>query len=64
MIVQILILVITFVSYVLVRKLKDNGSVNMNTKILKIHGKKKYIKINLQEKIIDLFLPKDGTKRI
>ena len=32
MIVQILILIITFVSYILVRKLKDNGSVNMNTK--------------------------------
>ena len=32
MIVQILILIITFVSYILVRKLKDNGSVNMDTK--------------------------------
>lgn len=32
MIVQILILVLTFVSYVLVRRLKDNGSTGMNTK--------------------------------
>ena len=32
MIVQILILLITFVSYILVRKLKDNGSTALNTK--------------------------------
>ncbi|MBP3801094.1 MAG: hypothetical protein J6I85_03550, partial [Clostridia bacterium] len=32
MVVQILIMIITFVSYLLVRKLKDNGSTNMNTK--------------------------------
>ena len=32
MIVQILILIITFVSYLLTRKLKDNGSTNANTK--------------------------------
>ncbi len=32
MIVQMLILLITFVSYILVRKLKDNGSTAMNTK--------------------------------
>ena len=32
MIMQILILVLTFVCYILTRKLKDNGSVNMSTK--------------------------------
>lgn len=44
MIVQILILLLTFVCYILIRKLKDNGSTNINTKILKIHGKQNYIK--------------------
>ena len=62
MIVQILILIITFVSYILVRKLKDNGSTNMNTKNTenpwqqKIYSKKPF------KKIIDLFIPKQGTK--
>lgn len=62
MIVQILILVITFVSYVLVRKLKDNGSVNMNTKNIENPWQEKVYKNKFARKIIDLFLPKDGTK--
>ena len=44
MLVQILLLIVTFVCYILTRKLKDNGSSNMNTKIQKIHGKKNCIK--------------------
>ena len=62
MVVQILILIIAFISYVLVRKLKDNGSTNINTKNTenpwqkKIYGKKPF------KKIIDLFIPKQGTK--
>ena len=32
MIVQIILLVLTFISYILVRRLKDNGSTNINTK--------------------------------
>ena len=32
MLVQILLLIVTFVCYILTRKLKDNGSTNMNTK--------------------------------
>ena len=62
MIVQILILVITFVSYVLVRKLKDNGSVNMNTKNTENPWQAKVYKNKIGKKIVDLFLPKDGTK--
>ena len=62
MIVQILILVITFISYVLVRKLKDNGSVNMNTKNIENPWQEKLYKNKFCRKIIDLFLPKDGTK--
>ena len=62
MIVQILILVITFISYILVRKLKDNGSVNMNTKNTENPWQAKIYKTKIGKKIVDLFLPKDGTK--
>ncbi len=62
MIVQILILVITFVSYILVRKLKDNGSVNMSTKNTQNPWQDKVYKNKFCKKIIDMVLPKDGTK--
>lgn len=62
MIVQIIILIITFISYILVRKLKDNGSVNMNTKNIENPWQAKVYKNKFAKKIIDLFLPKDGTK--
>lgn len=62
MIVQILILIITFISYILVRKLKDNGSVNMNTKNTENPWQKKLYKNKVIKKIVDLFIPKDGTK--
>lgn len=62
MIVQILILIITFISYILVRKLKDNGSVNMNTKNTENPWQKKLYKNKVIKKIVNLFIPKDGTK--
>lgn len=60
-IVQIVLIVITFICYILVRKLKDNGSVNtgrdmQNPWEQKLY-KKKYIK-----KFIDKIIPKEGTK--
>lgn len=61
-IVQILILIITFISYILVRKLKDNGSVNMSTKNTQNPWQEKVYKNKIAKKIINLFLPKDGTK--
>ena len=61
-IVQILILIITFISYILVRKLKDNGSVNMSTKNTQNPWQEKVYKNKFAKKIIDLFIPKDGTK--
>ena len=61
-IVQILILVITFISYVLVRKLKDNGSVNTSTQNTQNPWQAKVYKHKFAKKIIDLFIPKDGTK--
>jgi len=62
MIVQIIILLITFVSYILVRKLKDNGSINMNTKNTQNPWQAKVYKNKFAKKIIDKFIPKDGTK--
>ena len=61
-IVQILILVITFISYILVRKLKDNGSVNTSTQNTQNPWQAKVYKNKLAKRIIDLFIPKDGTK--
>lgn len=62
LIVQILILIITFVSYVLVRKLKDNGSTGMNTKNTENPWQEKLYKKALVKKVVDLFIPKKGTK--
>ena len=62
MIVQIIILIITFVSYILIRKLKDNGSVNTNTKNTQNPWQAKIYKNKYIKKIVDLFIPKEGTK--
>ena len=62
MIMQILILILTFVCYLLTRKLKDNGSVNMNTKNTENPWQAKLYKIHIIKKIVDLFIPKEGTK--
>ena len=62
MIVQILILLITFVSYILVRKLKDNGSTALNTKNAENPWQARLYKKKLIKRIVDLFIPKKGTK--
>ena len=62
MIMQIFILIMTFVCYLLTRKLKDNGSVNMNTKNTENPWQAKLYKIKLVKKFVDLFIPKQGTK--
>lgn len=62
MIVQILILILTFASYVLVRKLKDNGSTGANTKNTENPWQARLYKKKPIKKIVDLFLPKVGTK--
>ena len=59
---EIAILVVTFICYVLVRKVKDTGAIKdeyrdpNNTWQMKLY-KKKYIK-----KFVDLFIPKSNTK--
>ena len=62
MIMQIFILIMTFVCYLLTRKLKDNGSVNTSTKNTENPWQAKLYKIKLVKKFVDLFIPKDGTK--
>ena len=62
MIVQIIILLLTFLSYILVRKLKDNGSTAMNTKNTENPWQEKLYKKKIVKKVVDLFIPKEGTK--
>ena len=62
MIVQILILILTFISYTLVRRLKDNGSTGMNTKNTENPWQAKLYKNKLIKKFVNLFIPKEGTK--
>lgn len=62
MLVQILILLATFICYILTRKLKDNGSTSMNTKNTENPWQEKLYRIKPIKKIIDLFIPKDGSK--
>ena len=62
MIVQILILILTVISYILVRKLKDNGSINMSTKNTENPWQAKLYKKKIIKKFVDLFIPKEGTK--
>ena len=62
MIVQILIIILTFVCYILTRKLKDNGSTNANTKNTENPWQAKIYKIPVFKKIVDMFMPKQDTK--
>ena len=62
MIVQLLILLLTFVCYILIRKLKDNGSVNISSKNTENPWQAKLYKIKIFKKFINLFIPNEGTK--
>lgn len=59
--VQMAIVIITIVCYILVRTLKDNGSVNTTRNSENPWQKKLYDK-KLVKKFIDYIMPKDGTK--
>lgn len=61
MLVQILILLATFICYILTRKLKDNGSTAMDTKNTENPWQEKLYRIKIIKKFVDLFVPKDGT---
>ena len=62
MLVQILILLATFVCYILTRKLKDNGSTSMNTKNTENPWQEKLYRLKPVKKIVDMFVPKEGSK--
>ena len=59
-IVQILVVLITVLSYIITRKLKDNGSTTIDTTNTENPWQAKVYK--KLKKIIDLFIPKPGTK--
>ena len=58
---QISLIIITFACYILVRKLKDNGSVNVAANMENPWQSKVY-KTKLGKEIVDYFIPKTGTK--
>ena len=59
-IVQILVVLITVISYIITRKLKDNGSTSIDTTNTENPWQAKVYK--KFKKFIDLFIPKPGTK--
>lgn len=63
MTIQILVLLITFVCYTLIRKLKDNSSTN-NIRIRNEEDpwQSKLYKIPIIKQLVQLFMPKKGTK--
>ncbi|MBO5478575.1 MAG: hypothetical protein J6A04_02515 [Clostridia bacterium] len=62
LIVQTLILILTFVCYTLIRKVKDNSTTNANMKNTENPWQAKLYKNKLFKKIVDLVMPKQGTK--
>ena len=61
-IVQMLLLIITFACYILIRKIKDNSSSNANLKNTENPWQSKLYKNKIVKTIVDLFIPKRGTK--
>ncbi len=61
-IVQIVIMILTFIAYILVRKLKDNGSTNENSRNSQNPWQQKLYRNPIFKHIVDLFMPKKGTK--
>ena len=62
MIVQLIIVILTFVCYILIRKVKDVSSTNANVKNTENPWQAKLYKILPIKKVVDLFMPKNGTK--
>ena len=58
---QVGLIILTFVCYILTRKLKDNGSVNQ-AKNMEHPWQEKVYESKLGKKIVNAFLPKDGSK--
>lgn len=62
LIVQTLILILTFVCYTLIRKVKDNSSTNANMKNTENPWQAKLYKNKVFKKLVDLIMPKQGTR--
>ncbi len=61
-IVQFLLIVLIFVSYMLIRKVKDNGSTTIDTRNTENPWQQKLYSKKIIKKIVDLFIPKKRTK--
>lgn len=63
LITQIVLLILSFLCYILIQKVKDNGSIkNAYKDPSQTWQAKAYKKNPLVKKIVDLFIPKQGTK--
>ena len=62
LIVQTLILVLTFICYLLIRKVKDTSETNARMKNTENPWQAKLYKNKQIKKIVDMFMPKKGTK--
>ncbi len=62
MIVQILIVLLTVISYMLIRKLKDNGGVQVDIAPNDHPWQEKIYKVPVLKQIVNAFVPKKGTK--
>ena len=62
MLVQILVILLTVICYLLLRKIKNNGSTDKNTQNTENPWQAKVYKNPIGKRIVDLFIPKKGTK--
>ena len=62
MIVQILIILLTVICYVLLRKIKNNGAMDRQTVNQENPWQSKVYKNPIGKRIVDMFIPKKGTK--
>ena len=62
MLVQILVIFLTVLCYVLLRKIKNNGSTDRQATNQENPWQAKVYKNPIGKKIVNMFLPKDGTK--
>lgn len=62
MLVQILVILLTVICYLLLRKIKNNGSTDKSTQNTENPWQAKVYKNPIGKRIVDLFIPKKGTK--
>ena len=62
MVVQVLIVILTVISYIITRRIKDNGGVQVDLARNEHPWQEKVYKNPILKRIIDPFIPKPGTK--